>query len=112
MKRMTAAEASQHLTPHDMARIELYSRNLCDYHLVTDLLPTLGRLFFSNRLGDVALSQLQAAILCGSALQFKSMDEICSEFHTTAPNQIMALFHKAIRKLSLTLNGIITADAL
>lgn len=63
MKRMTAAEVSQHLTPHDMARIELYSRNLCDYHLVTDLLPTLGRLFFSNRLGDVALSQLQAGML-------------------------------------------------
>ena len=57
---LTVAEISQYLTPHDLARVELYSRNLCDYHLITDLLPTLGRLFFLGKLESISLSQLQS----------------------------------------------------
>jgi N-acetyltransferase 10 len=94
------------LTPHDLKRLELYGRNLCDHHLVTDLLPTLARLYFSERFGsDFALSGVQAALLCGTGLQAKSVEQLSNELGLPV-NQALAMFNKAIRKLSITLNGI------
>jgi N-acetyltransferase 10 len=43
-------ELSYLLTPHDLKRLELYARNMVDYHLIADLLPTLSRLYFLGRL--------------------------------------------------------------
>jgi N-acetyltransferase 10 len=51
--KISADELELSLTPHDMKRLELYGRNLCDHHLVTDLLPAVGRLYFTGRLGPV-----------------------------------------------------------
>lgn len=48
------------LTTYDIKRLEMYCNNLVDYHLVVDLLPTLARLYFLNKMGDVHLSAVQA----------------------------------------------------
>ena len=53
-----------------MKRLELYCNNMADYHLVTDLLPSMARLYFLFGLSsEVHLSALQQAILLGLGLQ-------------------------------------------
>ena len=65
------------LTPFDLKRLESYANNLLDYHVVLDLIPTLGKLYFDRRLGpDVRLSAVQSAILLGLGLQRKNIEEI------------------------------------
>jgi tRNA(Met) C34 N-acetyltransferase TmcA len=44
---------------------------MVDYHLITDLLPVLARLYFLGRLPQVNTSYLQAAILLGLGLQHR-----------------------------------------
>jgi len=69
------------LTPYislfDLKRLESYSQNLADFHLIMDLVPTIARLYF-NILpqGVLNLSPVQAAILTGLGLQFKSIDDL------------------------------------
>lgn len=104
--RISIQELDLLLTPHDLKRLELYGRNLCDHHLVTDLLPTLARLYFSERFGtEFSLSSVQAALLCGTGLQAKSVEQLSEELGLPT-NQVLAMFNKAIRKLSIALNGI------
>lgn len=98
------------LTPHDLKRLELYGRNLCDHHLVTDLLPALARLYFTGRLGgDFKLSSLQAALLCGIGLQNRDVDSLTSELSLPS-NQVLAMFNKAVRKMSLALNSVLEEE--
>ena len=40
---LSSDHLSVHITPYDISRLELYSNNMADYHLVTDLLPPLAR---------------------------------------------------------------------
>lgn len=95
------------LTPHDLKRLELYGRNLCDHHLVTDLLPIVARLYFLGRFGpELNLSSVQAALLCGVGLQNKTVDGLTSELGLPS-NQVLAMFNKAVRKLSIALNAIV-----
>jgi N-acetyltransferase 10 len=35
------------ITLFDLKRLESYSKNLVDYHLVMDLVPTISKLFFT-----------------------------------------------------------------
>ena len=56
---LTAAQLSVLLTPYDTRRLELYSNNMADHHLVTDLLPVLARLVLTQQLGDLHLSPVQ-----------------------------------------------------
>lgn len=37
------AELAHIVSPYDLRRLELYSSNMADYHLVTDLMPSLAR---------------------------------------------------------------------
>ncbi|KAG7348994.1 GNAT acetyltransferase 2 [Nitzschia inconspicua] len=105
--KVNADELSYLLTPHDMKRLELYGRNLCDHHLVTDLLPTVSRLYFTGRFGgDFKLSSVQAAILCGIGVQNHDVDAISKELGLPS-NQVLAMFNKAVRKLSIALNLIV-----
>lgn len=48
------------ITGHDLLRIEKYSKNLADRHLITDLLPHIAFLFFSHRFPDLHLSPVQS----------------------------------------------------
>jgi N-acetyltransferase 10 len=100
-------ELNYYLTPHDLKRLELYGRNLCDHHLVSDLLPVLARVFFTGRLGKgFKLSSLQGALLCAIGLQNKTVDDVTKELGLPA-NQILAMFNKAIRKLSKAFNEVV-----
>jgi len=104
--QLTLSELNYLLTPHDLKRVELYGRNLCDHYLIADLLPALARLYFTGRLGsDFNLSSLQAAIICGMGLQNRTIDEIATELNLPA-TQLLAIFNKTIRKISLVLNAV------
>jgi N-acetyltransferase 10 len=105
--KIAADELDLFLTPHDLKRLELYGRNLCDHHLVTDLLPAVGRLYFTGRLGpEFKLSSVQVALLCGIGLQNRTVDSLTSELGLPG-NQVLAMFNKAMRKISIALNTIV-----
>eukprot|EP00466_Bigelowiella_natans_P003509 jgi/Bigna1/57656/fgenesh1_pm.23_\ len=84
----------RYFSKYDLKRLESYSRNLVDYHLVLDLVPICARLFFERRLPGVALSAAQSAILMGIGLQCKSVQDL--EALLRLENmQILALFNKS-----------------
>lgn len=43
----------------------MYSRNMVDYHLIMDMVPTIARMFFLNQLGDISLSAAQSVRVAG-----------------------------------------------
>jgi N-acetyltransferase 10 len=103
-------ELNYFLTPHDMKRLEQYGRNLCDHHLVTDLLSSIARLYFAGRFGpDFNLSSVQAALLCGIGVQNRGVEELTAELGLPS-NQVLAMFNKAVRKISIALNAIVEED--
>lgn len=48
------------MTKYDLKRLEMYTNQLVDYHLIMDLLPPLARFYFLNQLGEMHLSAAQA----------------------------------------------------
>lgn len=55
----------------DLKRLESYSKNMVDFHLIMDLVPTMAKMFFQKTLlpkGAVTLSYTQSAILLGLGL--------------------------------------------
>ncbi|KAI8799815.1 GNAT acetyltransferase 2-domain-containing protein [Cladochytrium replicatum] len=104
-------------TPHDLKRLDSYSQNLLDYHVVMDLVPTLSRLYFLNRLdagslivggGEgiaagggkaVKLTPVMAAIFVGIGFQHKTLEDVAKDLDLPV-SQIMALFGKAIKRCS------------
>lgn len=41
----------------------MYALNLVDYHLIMDLVPNMGKLFYTNKLGsEFTLSAVQSVI--------------------------------------------------
>mmetsp|Transcript_9751 Transcript_9751/g.29050 ORF Transcript_9751/g.29050 Transcript_9751/m.29050 type:complete len:1123 (-) Transcript_9751:182-3550(-) len=105
--KISAEELGYTMTPHDMKRLELYGRNLCDHHLITDLLPTVARLYFLGRFGKgFKLSSVQSAILCGIGVQNQVVDSLTKELGLPS-NQVLAMFNKAIRKISIALYNIV-----
>ena len=107
---LTSTELHYHLTPHDLQRLELYSRNLCDYHLVSDLIPSLSQLYFTSRMGPgFRLSSVQAALLCGMGLQNKSVEDLTAELGLPV-NQVLAMFNKAVKKMSMAFHNILVEE--
>ena len=97
---LTASELlSVHLSHHDMKRLEMYSRNMVDHHMIVDTLPTLARLLFLGRLRGVKLTYLQVAILLATGLQHRDVDSIAAELDLPV-NQVLAFFNKTIRKIA------------
>lgn len=82
---------------YDVKRLDCYSRNMVDYHLILDLIPALTRLVLSEHI-PCTLSYAQAAILLGVGLQHKSVSTLESELSLQS-NQILALFNKTTRKI-------------
>lgn len=85
------------LTPYDMKRLESYANNLVDYHLILDLVSTISRLYFLERLPS-SLSYGQAAILLCLGLQHQSISYVEAQLKLPR-NQVLALFNKSMRKL-------------
>ncbi|XP_061678059.1 RNA cytidine acetyltransferase isoform X2 [Syngnathoides biaculeatus] len=97
MSTLCASELAVHFSPYDLRRLELYSRSMVDYHLIMDLVPTVGRLFFLKQLGDVSLSAAQCAILLGLGLQHKTVEQLEKELDLPS-SQLMGLFNRLVRK--------------
>lgn len=95
---ITFAELQTHLTSFDLRRLESYSNNLVDYHMILDLLPVISGLFFRHRLEPVKLSYTQAAILIGLGLQHKEVADLEHELGLPS-SQVLAQFNKSIRKI-------------
>ncbi|GLG98567.1 RNA cytidine acetyltransferase [Gryllus bimaculatus] len=96
-KALIQQELDVHMTKYDVKRLEMYSNNLTDYHLIVDLLPTLSRLYFLNRLGEVELTPVQSAILIGLGCQHKTIEVLAAEIELPT-SQVLSLFHRTIRK--------------
>ncbi|XP_040416306.1 RNA cytidine acetyltransferase [Cygnus olor] len=91
--------------PYDLKRLEMYSRNMVDYHLIMDMVPTIARMFFLNQLGDLSLSAAQSALLLGIGLQHKSLDQLEKEVELPS-SQLMGLFNRIIRKVVQLFNTV------
>lgn len=104
LSNLSKEEMDDLFNPHDLKRLESYARNLLDYHVIIDLLPIIGQLFFSGRV-PVSLSAGQKAIIVAISLQRRTVESISEEL-TLPVNQILALFNKAIRKISQYMRGL------
>lgn len=97
---MTKELLEQHITVFDLKRLESYARNLVDFHLIMDLVPTIAKLhFLVLPQGVLTLSYVQAALLVGMGLQFKTIDQMTEDLKLQA-NQLLPVFNKAIRKFA------------
>ncbi|XP_040574778.1 RNA cytidine acetyltransferase [Lepeophtheirus salmonis] len=102
-RELKVSDLDNFVTPYDLKRLELYAKNMADYHLIVDLLPSLARLFFLYRLDNFKLSAMQKVILVGMGLQNKTVDDLVTDLELVG-TQIMGLFNKMIRKLMNALN--------
>ena len=59
----------------DLRRLESYSRNLVDYHMILDLIPEIARMTLLGKL-PIRVSYTQAALLVGIGLQHKSVSDL------------------------------------
>jgi len=103
---LTAEQLNVLMTPYDIKRLELYSNNMVDHHLITDLMPALARMVSNQELGQINLSPVQQAILVGLGLQHKTVDKLSVELELPA-NQLLALLARSIKKLTVALAAII-----
>lgn len=51
-----------HVNQYDLKRLECYSRNMADYHLVMDLVPTVSKLYCLGAMGETHFSAVQLVI--------------------------------------------------
>ncbi|XP_048401792.1 RNA cytidine acetyltransferase isoform X2 [Stegostoma tigrinum] len=54
------SELEAKFTPYDLKRLEMYSRNMADYHLIMDLIPSISQLYYLNQLGGISLTAAQS----------------------------------------------------
>ncbi|XP_047369805.1 RNA cytidine acetyltransferase isoform X2 [Vespa velutina] len=94
-----------YFTSYDLKRLDMYSNNMADYHLIMDLLPSLGRLYYLNMMGDIHFSPAQLAIILGLGLQHKTVDKLAEELNLQS-SQLLGLFNRIIRKSIQYLNSI------
>lgn len=73
--KITRGTLEQHISVFDLKRLDSYAKNLVDFHLIMDLVPTLAKLFFLHLPEHtMTLSYVQAAVLVGMGLQYKTID--------------------------------------
>ena len=109
-KNISRQSLEQHITIFDLKRLESYSKNLVDFHLIMDLVPTLAKLYFLHLpQGAMSLSFVQAATLTGMGLQFKTVDALAIDLNLQT-NQLLPLFNKAIRKFTRLFKEVFERD--
>ncbi|VDO84507.1 unnamed protein product [Heligmosomoides polygyrus] len=117
-KVITRDQLAMFLSNVDLKRLSEFARNLVDHQMITDLLPTVSRLYFGDNLKEnVKLSTVQAAVLLGLGLQHKNAETVQEELDIPQSQvgatpvvqavlclsrslQVLALHSKTIRKLS------------
>ncbi|KAI5304942.1 killer toxin resistant protein [Ascosphaera pollenicola] len=109
-KKLDRAVLDSAFSPFDLKRLDSYANNLLDYHVILDLVPIIAEFYFSGRLGQkVNLSGIQQSILLGVGLQRKTFDDIEKELKV-ASNQLMAMFIKIARKISICFRSVLEED--
>jgi N-acetyltransferase 10 len=96
------SDVLQFVTPYDLKRLRAYSKGESDYHLITDLVPTIADLVFNGKLTVSGnLTFLAKRVLVGMGCQRKNIDEIYEEDkqRITIP-QILGIFKPSIDKIS------------
>ncbi|KAL4224487.1 N-acetyltransferase 10 [Mactra antiquata] len=104
-RTLSMTELENYLTRYDIKRLELYSQNMVDYHLIMDLVPTIARIYFLD-IVDVHLSIVQCGLLLGLGLQHKTVDDLCKQLDLPSI-QLLGLFNKIIRKMVQAFNTIL-----
>jgi N-acetyltransferase 10 len=100
------------ISTFDLKRLESYSKNLIDFHLVIDLIPRLSKLYFSHYLDNVLrMSYVQASIFLGIGLQHKSIEKISSDLGGLKPNQILPQLNKCVKKFTCVFRKIYEDEA-
>lgn len=66
--------------PHDIQRLEAYSRNQIEYRLILDLTSDICLLYFQGKMNDVPIDALQKVISFRKKLRFISIQ---IHFHLT-----------------------------
>lgn len=90
-------------TPFDLRRLESYANSMIDYHAILDLLPSIAELYFTGRIkggNGISLSGVQQALLLAVGLQRKGLENVEKELGLGA-SQLLAMFNKVIRKVSM-----------
>lgn len=101
---------------HDLEQLDIYSKNMSDYHLIRDLISDLAKMYFLRRMGSIKLapgqqnsslhiSPVQGTILLGLGLQHKSIEDLEKELDLQS-SQLLGLFNKIIKKFTSYLNSI------
>ncbi|KAL3267287.1 hypothetical protein HHI36_011418 [Cryptolaemus montrouzieri] len=108
-KILSKSELDVYLTKYDMKRLEMYSNNLVDYHLIIRLMPRIARIYFLKQMGDVEMSAVQSAILLGIGLQHKTFNELEQELELPS-SQLMGLFNRSIRRVVKYFNSILEGE--
>ncbi|KAG7983022.1 hypothetical protein I3843_04G083000 [Carya illinoinensis] len=98
----------QFLSPHDMKRLEAYTNNLVDFHLIFDLVPILANLYFEGRI-PVTLSYAQASVLLCIGLQGQNISYIEGQMKLER-QQILSLFIKVMKKFHKYLYSIASKE--
>jgi N-acetyltransferase 10 len=83
---------------YDLKRIDLYSRNMADHHMIRDLVPKLSELYFLRK-ANFTLSAAQCAILLAMGLQRKTVKDVEVDLDLPA-SQIMGLYNRVIKKFN------------
>lgn len=87
---------NQILSPHDMKRLEAYTNNLADYHMILDTVPILSHTYFQEKL-PVSLSYAQASVLLCVGLQHHDISYVEGQIKLER-QQILSLFIKVMKK--------------
>lgn len=89
------------VSAYDLKRLESYANNMVDYHMITDLLPTMARHYFLELApsGRLSLSPVQAAIVLALGLQHRVVEELEREIKLPV-SQLLAMLIKAARKFA------------
>lgn len=106
---VTRADIENTLLPHELRRINSYTRNQVEFRLILDLTYDVAFMFFQDKFPQLNLDAIQKAILIGLGLQHKTVDTICEEFNMPS-NQILAKFYDAMKKISKSLTRIMEAE--
>ncbi|KAM6563660.1 hypothetical protein CsatB_023658 [Cannabis sativa] len=96
------------LSPYDLKRLDAYTSNLADYHMILDLVPKLTHLYFCEKL-PVSLSAAQASILLCIGLQNQDVSYIEREMGLER-QQILSQFIKAMKKFHKYLDRIASKE--
>lgn len=106
-KVLTREEMGVVLSDTDLGRLSSFTHNLVDHRLIADVVPTLARLFLNYNLSPaLQLAATQTAVLLAFGLQHKSMDKMCEELDGMPEAQVLALYKKTMRKLSVHLDEV------